>query len=437
MVISRFLLLSFGVLLGFAASGMADTVILKNGEKVEGRILAETDAQVTVEVKVTASIKDERVIKRAEIDKIEKAKQDEEAWVPLKALALGEDSMEPADYQAIITRLSAFVTQFPDSPRVKEAKTKIDEFQAERTRVETGEIKEKGKWLSKDQVQEERVQISGRVMLSRMRKLAATGQLIEAMNVYEALEKNFAGSYALPEAIELARQVVPQIKVAAEQQRERLLAQAAENKRRLEVAQGQEREQLATVLRNQAAATDAAVSAAEKSGLRWLPLSPSKERTLSSIANRANSEVNNLNSKQVDKMRHSMKVTETARTALEAKDFPATEKALVEAQSAWPSNEVAKRLYTKLNEARQSAQAAATAAQAKPPEPEPVKPKATPTPTPAVVAVVDDAPRVPDSPPFYTQPIFYVVLGLLGLFGVIGFIAYRKFRDPNKNLLDQ
>jgi hypothetical protein len=44
---------------------------------------------------------------------------------------------------------------------------------------------------------------------------------------------------------------------------------------------------------------------------------------------------------------------------------------------------------------------------------------------------------VPDATPFYAQPIFYVVLVLLGVFGTLGMMAYRKFRDPNRNILDQ
>ena len=50
-----------------APAGRADVVVLKGGEKIEGRITSETPAEVRIEVKVSASIVDERVIPRADV----------------------------------------------------------------------------------------------------------------------------------------------------------------------------------------------------------------------------------------------------------------------------------------------------------------------------------------------------------------------------------
>lgn len=447
MLRTRFFLRSISFLAGLAAVASADTVILKNGEKVEGRILEENATQVTVEVQVSASIKDERVIKKTDIDKISKVQPDVEAWAPLKGLALGEESFESSDYQAAINRLTGFVTMFPNSPLAKEAKEKAAQFEEEKKRVDMGELKEKGKWLTKEQVKDERVQISGRLILSRMKRLAAAGQLVDAMNFYDVLEKNFPGSYAMPEAIELAQQIVPSIKVAADQQKARVVAQAEENKRRLLAAPEGEQAQLNALLTKQKQANDTAAEAAEKSGVRWLPLSPSNERTLSSLSSKAASEIGALRNKPVDKMRQSIASAEAARAALEAKDLDAAEKAITEATSAWSNNDVAKRLRVKLTEARKAAaEAKAAAAEAESAAKmraaaEAEKPKPTPAPVSAPVAAASAAPggedRVMKEDPFYTKPIFWVVMGLLGLFGFLGNKAYKKFSDPNKNLLDQ
>jgi hypothetical protein len=444
MLKTRFLLWVFAAL-GFAAGAVADTVVLKTGEKFEGRILSETDAQVTVEVQVTASIKDERIIKKAEIERIDKVQPDEGAWANVKGLALGKESFESADYQRAMAMLQSFLSQFPESTHAAEAKEKLAAFTAEKKRVDAGEAKLDGKWLSKDEVEEERVQINGRVLYSRMARLAAAGQVIDAMNVYDTLEKTYPGSSALPDAILLARKIIPGIVAAANQQRERLKAQAEMNKKRLETAQGEERNQLAAMLRNEAANAAATAAAAQKSGAKWLPLVP-VDSVLSTMASRASSELQMMNTKPVDKMKEAIAAGEDAKKAIEAKDPVGAEKALGRAQSAWSNYELLKRLQPKIAEVRKStadskaaemaaAQAAAVAAEAAAKEKEKAAKAAAQKAAEAAAPVVD-APKE-ESDPFYKKPIIWVVLVIAGLFGMLGMKAYHKFRDPNRNLLDQ
>lgn len=425
-------------LLALGAGALADTITLKNGDKIDGKIIQENDAQITVEIQVTASIKDERVLKRDEIAKIDKVKLDEQAFAQIKNIALGEDSLERTDYDAFIQAFEGFISQYPASPHAKTAKAKADEFRAEKKRVEGGEIKEKGKWLSKEEVAEERVQISGRILLNRMKRYYAAGQLSEAMNAFDALDKNFSGAYVMPDAILLARQIVPVIKAAAEREKERLKGVPAERKRRLEVAQGTEQQTLAGMFKREDEMIAAAVKAEEQSGIKWRRVKPSNDSSLSSLISRASSEMSMLNAKPVDQMRESIKASEAARSALAAKDVAAAEKALTDATNAWNSNEVAKRLQPKLIAARSEAAAAAAAEASKPKEPVvEEKPKPTEVAAPAADSATVESTPVPDADPFYTQPIFWVVVGLLGLFGTLGFKAWRKFSDPNKNVLDQ
>jgi hypothetical protein len=286
------------------------------------------------------------------------------------------------------------------------------------------------------------------VLFARMKRLAAAGQLVEAMNVYDALDKNFSGAFALPDAIDLAKQIVPRIKAAADQQRKTLTAQKDANKKRIETAQGAERTQLETLLKNQAAANEAAVAAAEKSGARWLPLNPSTDRSLSSLSSRAGGEISSLSGKPVDKMRLSIKSSEAARTAIAANDVAGAEKLLIDAQSNWSNNELAKRLQPKLAEARKTgaatkaaeaeikAKAAADMAAAAAAEAA-AKAKAASTPAPTPTVAVIDEPAKPEEDPFYKKPILYVGLGILGVGAFLGRKALHKFSDPNKNLLDQ
>jgi hypothetical protein len=422
-------------MLCLALSAHADTVTLKSGEKVEGRILTETDTELTIEVKVSGSIKDQRAIKKADVEKIDKVQPDLEAWEPLKNISTGEESLEGQDYQRAINVLNSFVSQFPQSPRAAEAKQKISALQEEMKRVDAGEMKVAGKWLTADEVKEERVQITGRALLARMKRHAAAGQLVEAMNAFEALDKSASASASFPDAVVLARQIAPRLKAAADQARVQLKAQAEERKRRLANVQGAERAQLEALQRQQQAQTDAAVAALEKSGVKWLPLSPATDRSLSTISTLAGGLSQTLNQHNVQRMKDSLAATDRVKDALANNDADAAVKGLAEANAAWSKNEYITRLQPKVAAAKTKAQEAALAA-AKTAAAEPAaKPKPTPSAAPVAV-VVEEEPKK-ESGSVLSKPFFWVILLLV--LGAAAFVmkALGKFRDPNKNILDQ
>src|SRR5690349_2950577 len=136
----RHSLATLAALLSLVVSSFADSVILKSGEKVDGRILSETDTEVTIEVAVSAAIKDQRVIKKTDVAQIEKPQPDLDAWAVLKNISLGEDSLDSTDYGRGIILLNNFISSYPQSAHVAEAKKKLTELQDEQKRVDAGEM---------------------------------------------------------------------------------------------------------------------------------------------------------------------------------------------------------------------------------------------------------------------------------------------------------
>src|SRR5688572_29303260 len=113
----------------FIASGFADTVVLKSGEKIEGKIKSETDAEVIIESK-SGGIVDEQTVKRADIQSISKEEADAAAWAPLAPLKPGANSLpSAASYDAYINPLKAFATQFPTSKHKDAAEKAATEFE--------------------------------------------------------------------------------------------------------------------------------------------------------------------------------------------------------------------------------------------------------------------------------------------------------------------
>jgi hypothetical protein len=434
----RLSLSALAALLGLAVAGFADTVTLKSGEKLEGRILNESDTEVTIEVPVTASIKDQRVIKKSDVDKIDKVQPDLEAWAGLKNLGVGPESQDSADYQRAINLLNGFVTQFPQSAHAAEAKTKLSQLQEEQKRVETGELKLGGNWMTANEVKEERVQISGRILLGRMKAHATAGQLVEAMNVFDAIEKNANGSASYPDAVVLARQILPVLKNAAEQRKEQVKAQADERKRRLQNVQGADRQQLEAMQKKQVAQTDALVTSYEKSGVKWLPLNPANEKSLTLLSSKATSTLGVIGRHNVERMKESIQATDRAKAAVEKPDGIAADAALKEATSAWGQNEMIKRLQPKVTEAKEKALAIAKAEDAAKlsaanitPAP---KAKSTPQPAPTT-AVVDEAPKKEGS--FFGSPIFWIILLLILGGAGFGLKALKKSRGAAEEEVEQ
>ncbi len=437
----RYSLSVLAVICGLIATSFADTVTLKSGEKVEGRILNETDTEVTIEVAVTSSIKDQRAIKKADVEKIDKAQPDLEEWANLKNISIGDESLELADYQRSVNLLNSFVTQYPQSVNAAEAKKKIAALQEEQKRVDAGEMKIGGKWLTADEVKEEKVQITGRALLARMKAYAAKGQLSEAMNAFDAIEKSANGSASFPDAVLLARQIAPSLKAAADQGRIQLKAQVEERKRRVTNAPPAEKAQVEAIQKRQQLQTEAYLTSLEKAGVKWFPLNPATDKSLSALSSRAGGIVQTLNQHNVQRMKDSIAATDRAREALEKNDAVTAEKALTEASGAWGKNEFIVRLQPKVAAAKtaaatsaRDADAAAKAAANATPVPA-AKSKTTPAPTTAAAPVVEEEPKKEGS--VLTNPAFWVILLIvLGAAGA-GMVALRKMRDPSKNILDQ
>src|SRR5262245_50582763 len=100
----RFLAVSAFALL--VSTSWGDTVVLKGGEKLEGKITEETATEVKMNVQVSASIVDERTIPRADIEKLEKTAADESAWAVLKAYQPGASSLPKEQYDRFIAPLT-------------------------------------------------------------------------------------------------------------------------------------------------------------------------------------------------------------------------------------------------------------------------------------------------------------------------------------------
>ena len=69
----------------------ADSIKLKNGTVLEGKIVEETTDSITIEYKVTKSINDIKTVKRSDVLEIQKEPEDEKAFKKLNGILPTDD----------------------------------------------------------------------------------------------------------------------------------------------------------------------------------------------------------------------------------------------------------------------------------------------------------------------------------------------------------
>ncbi len=418
-------------LLTLATSAFADVVTLKSGEKVEGKITAETAAEITISVK-TGGITDEQTIKTADVASVNKDEPDALAWQPLKALKLGKNSLPATSYDAAINPLKAFASEFPKSQFAAEAQKIADAFAAEKKRVESGEVKLDDKWLSKDEAQKERYQINGLIAFNYM-KDQSTRDMVGALNTFDAIEKSFPGSRTYPDAVEYVQKMLPVLKGQVESRAKLLAAQKAEREQKLAQLTGAPKTSVQDDINREKAATEAALSASRKAGYKWDPLSPSTEESLKNLASKATSEMQRLAGLPVAKMRSSMASAEKAKAAIEKHDFPAAEAALAQASGDWSANEIATRLSAELRTAKSTTAAAEPAVAT---EPVAAAPAGTPVAKSEAASGDGSEVEVEKEKPFLLTPGGAITVVVAITFLVVGINTFKKIKSKANDVLE-
>ena len=403
-----------------APAGRADVVVLKGGEKIEGRITSETPAEVRIEVKVSASIVDERVIPRADVARIEKVAPDEMAWATLKAIQPGANSLPAAQYEQVLAPLKAFAAQYPQSAHRADVQKTVTTFEEEKKRVDAGELKLDGNWLNKEEAQKERYQINGMVTLNYIRSEQARGDIISALNAFDLLEKQFPNSKSFPDAVELAIKMLTPLKAQAAARVAAIPAEKAAQEKVITAALEPSKSDMRAAAERAKAASDAAVAATQQKGLKWPPYLPKSELAMKQIADKAGADLTRLAAIDLAKIRQSIELSDKAKQAITAKDFANAEEMLKKAGALWEANEILPRITADLAAAKLVA-----------------KPAATPAPaTPKPVAKRPDVVMPADEPP-PGNPWLKIVLGVLAIALVaFGWRVYKSVKTKANEVLE-
>lgn len=191
--------------------GYSDTVVLKDGSKIEGKITLEASDFIKIQLDRSGSIKETKMLKRSDIASITKTKPDELALQKIKKSLPTRSLMTSSSYKSLIQVGSeAFLKAYPDSLHKTEVKKILKELNAEKAKVDRGSIKLEGKWISAKERQAFRTLIDSRIRIYTMREKAKRRNFIGTLRDFQIIEEQFIGTPAYPEAVKIARTILPQ-----------------------------------------------------------------------------------------------------------------------------------------------------------------------------------------------------------------------------------
>jgi hypothetical protein len=140
-----------------------DSITLKTGDVMRGRILSETDQQVEIEVaNADRSILSKRVIPKADVKSMQRETPEQAAerknFESLTVYKLNPNAAYPTNYYpAVIAAFDKFLTTYPRSDHASQINSMLADWKAEYPQavlaLKNGLVKYHGQWLTAQQAQ--------------------------------------------------------------------------------------------------------------------------------------------------------------------------------------------------------------------------------------------------------------------------------------------
>lgn len=172
----------------------ADTFELKDGSKLEGKILREDATSYVVEVQVTRTIKDERVVSKDMVVAIHRETPDLKEFEKIAALVPVPDMLTADQYSARIRTVENFLAAHPTSAKTRDARKILQTLKTEANEVLAGGVKISGKFVPPAEYRANRLEIDAHMQELRIRDMIGQGELLAALRAFGPFDQEFAGT---------------------------------------------------------------------------------------------------------------------------------------------------------------------------------------------------------------------------------------------------
>jgi hypothetical protein len=259
-----------------AAEKPVDTLTLKSGEVLKGKIVSEEDADpVTIQYEAAKGILDERSVPAAEVASVQRASAAQLEFQELAGILPARDLMTLADYDALLNgKLEPFLKKHAADRLARDAKTIADTLREERARVERGDIKLGGEWIEAAAYQKEKFWIDGSIALARMAEAAAARNWSDALQQFEQIEKTYPGTSIHAQGAAGALKVLATYQAVLQEANRNLPALEERRKQGLANLVGEERARAEAAWQRERDTQRARIEEATKAGSKWPGVDP-------------------------------------------------------------------------------------------------------------------------------------------------------------------
>lgn len=186
----RFAVFPFACVASLAVAS-ADTFVMKDGSKLEGRIISQTDTHYELEVRIGKSIRDEKTVAKSDVVEILPEKLDEKDFEGVAKLIPVPDLSSADEYARRMAAVSKFLAAHGDSPKASEAKTILETLKTEAESIAAGGLKVDGKILSAEDYKADMYDIDAKILEKRIRLIAASGDIPGALRGMGRMDLDF------------------------------------------------------------------------------------------------------------------------------------------------------------------------------------------------------------------------------------------------------
>lgn len=273
----------------------ADTFILKDGSKLEGRILREDETNYVLEVQVTRSIKDERTVAKADVTKIEREKPDLKAFEPIAALVPVPDLLGPDQYTARIQAVEKFLSEHRGSSKSKEARAIIATLKQEANEILAGGIKVGGRIVPPAEYRANALEIDARGQEKKIRDLISASQFLDALRAFTQFDRDFKGTQPHTEILPLITQTINRYMADIQQQLAGYDKRVKDREAGLTRMQFEDRRNTEAAIAEEAAALQTQLKTEKDAKLGWVTPHPFSKASMEETLNFGKLELTRLN----------------------------------------------------------------------------------------------------------------------------------------------
>lgn len=272
----------------------ADTFYLTDGTQLEGKIIHDDGENYLLEIQVTPTIKDERQVAKADVERIESERVDEKAFVKVAELLPAPDLLGEGDYERRLSTVEAFLREHPESDYKKQAEEIFATLKLEASAVAAGGVKLNQIIIPAEQYESNAYEIDARVWGEKIRAHVGRGEWLAALRLFEDSAVDFQSSAVHQELLPVVRQVIDRHEAQVTRLLDGYEARVKEQQVGLERMRAEDRMISERALAEEAAAVEARFQEEKKAQRRWVSPHPLHRTSLQETVRHAQQEARRL-----------------------------------------------------------------------------------------------------------------------------------------------